>query len=263
MKKLIVANWKMNPDSLEHARQIFMSVEHRMHFFQDKTEVAICPPAVYLAPMSHYGHYVKLGAQNIHWEEKGAYTGEISVIQVKQWGVSFAILGHSERRMYFSENDLMVRLKAQLCLENDITPIVCLGGDPKAQKDGMKRIVTKQFKAATKDLDKKLIERMIFVYEPTWAISSNKNAEPATGEHAVEMISHIRNMVAEIVGVARAGIMPMLYGGSVNKDNVHEFAKHPTIDGALVGAASLNGDNFLAVVKEFHRESIHKFESSN
>jgi triosephosphate isomerase (TIM) len=258
MKKLLVANWKMNPKTLDQARRIFLGIEHRMHFYQDKAEVVVCPPFLFLPALSHHAHYMKLGAQNLHWQDEGAFTGEVSPSQLATWRVEYVILGHSERRIHFDETDASVRLKIDAAIKHKITPIVCLGGDAKATQANMKRLTTRQFNAAVKGLDKKHLEKIIFVYEPTWAISTMKNAEPATGEHAADLIMHIREMIAKHVGVTRSASMHVLYGGSVNKANVHEFAMHPTIDGALVGAASLEPDNFIAVIKEFHRESIHK-----
>ncbi len=258
MKKLIVANWKMNPKTSDEARKLFLGIEHRMHFFNDKAQVVLCPPFIYLPQLSLYSHHIRLGAQNLHAKDSGAFTGEVSVAQLSGLRVTHVILGHSERRIYFGETDSQVREKIEAALRHKMIPVVCLGGDPKASKGTMKRLVTKQFKAAVNGLDKKLVGKIIFVYEPIWAISTFKNAEPATGEHAAELTLHIRDLLEKIVGTVHAANMPILYGGSVNKANVHEFSKFPTIDGALVGAASLDSDNFMTVVKEFHRESIHK-----
>lgn len=260
MKKHIIANWKMNPQTLEQARTLFLGVEHRMHLYHDKAMVTVCAPFVFLPPLSHYRHYVRIGAQNVFFKENGAFTGEISIPHLANWDVEYVILGHSERRIFFDESDEYVRLKVEACLNNKLTPVVCLGGDSKATKDAMKRLTTKQFNAAVKGLEKRQIEKIIFVYEPTWAISTIKKAQPATGEHAAELIKHIRGLLGKHVGLEKASNSQILYGGSVNKSNVHEFAKHPGIDGALVGAASLNADDFISIIKEFHRESIHKVD---
>jgi triosephosphate isomerase len=177
---------------------------------------------------------------------------------LKIWKVAYVILGHSERRIYLGETDSMVNAKIVAALNAKIIPVVCLGGEEGAIKSEMKTLVTKQFVKAIRGLDKKHLEKIIFVYEPVWAISTMKNAKPANGEHAVEMIDHIRSLIARRLTRERAANMRVLYGGSVNKDNVSEFAKHPQIDGALVGAASLDANNFWAVIEEFNRESIHK-----
>src|SRR3989344_6957635 len=143
MKKLVIGNWKMNPVSLDQGRRIFMSVEHRMHLIKN-TEAVICPPFLFLPPLSHCSHYTRLGAQNMSWEAEGAFTGEVSPIHLNNLRVSYAILGHSERRLFFGETDSMVALKLYAALKHKIIPIVCLGGAKNAQKDNMQKIVTKQ-----------------------------------------------------------------------------------------------------------------------
>lgn len=258
MRKLIIANWKMNPSSLEEARVLVQSVEHRFHFLGPKVSVAICPPTIFIPALSHFVHRAILGAQNLCFAESGAFTGEVSAKQLLLFGVQIAILGHSERRLNFGEDDEMVNNKIKVCLKNKIEPVVCLGGDPKAKMSGMKKIVLKQFNAAVTDLDEKQVSKIIWTYEPFWAISTMKNSKPETGEHAAKMIGYLRGLLAKKIGKTLAKNTLILYGGSVNKSNVHEFAKFPEIDGALVGAASLNADNFWEVIKEFNRESVHK-----
>lgn len=257
MKKLIIANWKMNPQTLEQARVLVSTLEHRMHRIAVSTDVVICPPFTYLAPLSHYSHLSVMGAQNVSWAQEGAFTGEISAMMLKNWKVKYVILGHSERRLYLGETDSMVNAKVIAALNGGITPVVCLGGEEDAIKSEMKTLVTKQFLHVTKGLDKKHLEKIIFVYEPVWAISTMKNSKPATGDHAVELVSHIRGLLAKRITKERAANLRVLYGGTVNKDNVHEFAKYPEVDGALVGAASLDQENFWTVINEFARESVH------
>jgi triosephosphate isomerase len=258
MKKLIIANWKMNPETIEQARVLVSSLEHRMHQVLSKVDVVICPPYTFMAPLSHYAHMTQIGAQNVHWALNGAFTGEISTTMLKNWKVQHVILGHSERRLYMGETDSMVNAKIIAVLNAKLTPIVCLGGEEGAIKDEMKTLVTKQFVRITKGLDKKHLEKIIFVYEPIWAISTMKNSQPATGDHALELINHIRSLLGKRITKERAANLRVLYGGTVNKDNVQEFAKYPEIDGALVGAASLDAQNFWEVINEFVRESIHK-----
>jgi triosephosphate isomerase len=256
MKKLIIANWKMNPKTVDEARRLVASFEHRMHAVSGHTEVVICAPFVYLPALTHYTHQIELGAQNISWAEEGPFTGEISASQIKQWNVSYVILGHSERRLYLGETDSIVNAKIITALENKIIPIVCLGGEEDAKMAEMKALVTSQFAKVTKDLDRRQIEKIVYVYEPVWAISTMKKSQPATGEHANELIGHIYDLLEKKVGKMARSVR-VLYGGTVNKDNVSEYAKYPQIDGALVGAASLNSDNFWQIVSEFNRESIH------
>jgi len=258
MKKLIIGNWKMNPKTIQTARQIFASIEHRMPAVSAHTEVAIAAPFVFLPALSHYSHHVKLGAQNVSWAEAGALTGEISGPQLKAWGTEFVVLGHSERRIYLGETDSMVCEKVKACLHFGITPVVCLGGDEKPKKDDMRKLVTKQFNAITKGVLRKDLHKIIYVYEPSWAISTMKNSQPATGEHAAELVQHIQDLLAKKLGKEMAKNCYILYGGTVNKNNVHEFARYAFIDGVLVGAASLDPDNFFEIIKEFNREAIHK-----
>ena len=258
MKKLIIANWKMNPQTVEEARHLVSAIEHRMSSVVDNVEVVICAPFVYLPALSHYTHHLSLGAQNISWVEHGAMTGEISASQVKQWKANYVILGHSERRLNLGETDSIVNAKIFTALKYKLTPIVCLGAEEDATKDEMKAIVTKQFNKVTKHLEPKELENIIYVYEPTWSISTSRHSYPATGEHALELINHIYSLLEKKLAKGVARNIRVLYCGTVNKDNVHEYAKYPEIDGALVGAASLDSDNFWQVVTEFNRESVHK-----
>lgn len=258
MKKLVVGNWKMNPETVDEARQLVLSFEHRMHLVQQSVDVVVCPPAVYLAPLAHYSHLVGIGAQDVSWADCGAYTGQVSAGQLAQWDVAHVILGHSERRMYCRETDQDVNAKLLQALRHRMHPVVCLGGEPGARKSDMRRLVTRQFNAVTKGLDKPDYHRVIFAYEPIWAISTMRNSKPATGDHAAELVDHIRGLLARKIGKERAKLSVVLYGGTVNAENVHEFARYPTISGALVGGASLGSQSFWRIVEEFSRESIHK-----
>ena len=247
MKKLIIANWKMNPKTIEEAKKLASAIEHRLAAVSDHTEVVICTPYIFLPAMSHYVHHTKLGAQNISWQESGALTGEISAEQLKPWKVEYAILGHSERRLYLGETDSVVNAKIITALKHKITPIVCLGSEDLAP----------QFAATTKDLEDKQIAKIVFVYEPTWAISTMKNSHPETGEHADQMVRHVYQLLERRIGKAAHNVR-VLYGGTVNKNNVNQYAQYHKIDGALVGAASLDSENFWQIIKEFNRESIHR-----
>jgi triosephosphate isomerase (TIM) len=259
MKRIIVANWKMNPQDFSEAKSLFASTEYRMHLLT-RSQVIVCPPFIYLLPLVHHAHLANLGAQNMNWEEQGAMTGEISVGQLKLVGVDYVILGHSERRLFLGETDVMVNLKIATALKNKIVPIVCLGGSKDATKADMKKLVTQQFESVANGLEKKQLEKIIFVYEPIWAISTMKNSIPATGVHAREMILYIRTLLAKKIGKEAADVLTVLYGGTVNKNNVQEFAQYPEIDGALVGAASLDPDNFWAVISEFDKELNYKIK---
>lgn len=233
-----------------------MSIEHRMHQFQDKTTVVVCPPYIFLPALSHYVHFLKLGAQNSSWEQTGPFTGEVSPAQLAEFGVQYAVVGHSERRLNFGETDGAVMLKIFELLKEKITPVVCLGGEKGATRVGMKRLVARQFKNCLSGIDKKDWQKIILVYEPSWAISTGKNATPATADHAEELITYIRSLLAKTLGQRAALNSKVLYGGSVNGGNASQFATCGSIDGALVGAASLDADNFTEVVREFARAAV-------
>jgi triosephosphate isomerase len=257
MKKLIIANWKMNPQTLEEAKKILASLEYRLAGVEH-AEVVLAVPFVYLPPLSLHTSRTALAAQNLSWEDAGALTGEISGGQLQQWSIRYAILGHSERRLFLGETDSMVNFKIQAAFRHKITPVLCLGGEEGAVKSAMKTLVTKQFVRCTKDLTPKQLEQIIYAYEPVWAISTMKNSRPADGLHASELIDHIYSLLTRRLGRSRARNVRVLYGGTVNQDNVHEYAQYPQIDGALVGAASLQADNFWNIIKEFSREAIHR-----
>jgi triosephosphate isomerase len=200
MKKLIVANWKMNPQTLDEARKLVSSFEHQMRFVDQHTEVVVCAPFVFLAPFSHFTHKVVLGAQNVSWLDKGALTGEISAQQLKEWKVEYVILGHSERRLYLGETDSAVNAKVIMALKHKLTPILCLGGEEGVNVDVIRTVVAKQLANCTRGLEKKDLQKIVYVYEPAWAISTMKNAQPETGEQANEMIQHIYELLEHRVG---------------------------------------------------------------
>ena len=156
------------------------------------------------------------------------------------------------------ETDSIVNAKIHVALKYKITPVVCLGGEEGARRDDMKTLVTRQFAQVTKKLEQGQIASLVYVYEPVWAISTMKKSVPATGEHAAELIDHIYGLLEKKLGKGIGRNSRVLYGGTVNKENVSQYAKYPQIDGALVGAASLDPDNFWQIVSEFNRESIHR-----
>src|SRR5579885_1899409 len=199
MKKLVVANWKMNPKTADESRKLVASWEHGLRRISDQTEVIVAAPFVYLPGLSNYVSRIKLAAQNASWQDQGPLTGEISASQLKQYHVSHVILGHSERRLYLGETDSMINAKLMAVLKQKLTPIVCLGGEDGVIKTEMKNLITKQFIRLTKDLDKKQLEKMVYVYEPVWAISTMKNSEPETGPHAAEMVAHIYDLLEKKV----------------------------------------------------------------
>ncbi len=214
MKKLIIANWKNNPETLEEAKSLAKACDHEA--------VVICPPLVFLPFLSPLPLYAHLGTQDI----------DIPVSELKTLAVQYIILGHSQRRLNLGETDSMVNAKVSDAIKNDLTPILCLGAN-----------VDEQFANCTKGLDKQDLQKIVYVYEPLGAISTVKDSKPVVPEVANRVIEHIHELAGPNSTV--------LYGGTVNKDNAADYAKYQSINGALVGAASLDPENFLQVVKIF------------
>jgi triosephosphate isomerase len=212
-------------------------------------EVAVCAPFTQLAALKEAlaGSGVKLGAQNMHFEEEGAYTGEISPSMLTEIGVDYVVIGHSERRQYFAETDESVNRKAHKAFEHGITPIVCVG-EVLAQRDAGEHfgVVAKQVEGGLAGLGEDLVKRLVIAYEPVWAIGTGRTA---TGEQAEEMCAFIRGTVRGISGGAAADSVRVQYGGSVKPGNARELMTKPDIDGALVGGASLVPADFRSIVE--------------
>lgn len=244
-KKVIAGNWKMNmlPNEtinfIEELRPLVNDTEN---------EVILCVPYVdlFYAILTAQGTNIKIGAQNIHFEESGAYTGEVSAKMLKAIGVEYVIIGHSERRQYFSETDETVNKKVKTALENDLKPIICVGETLSQREAGKtEKIITKQVELAIEGLQEKQVERLIIAYEPIWAIGTGKTA---TKEDANESIKAIRNKIAKIYGQTIADRVIIQYGGSVKSSNAKELFEMSDIDGGLVGGASLKAEEFSKIV---------------
>lgn len=244
-KKIIAGNWKMNY-CVNKAENFVMEIKERIN--TDEVDVVICPNFVSLDRVSDAidGTNIKLGAQNVYFEDKGAYTGETSVNMLSAVGVSYCIVGHSERRQYFNETNEIVNKKAKKLLEKDIAPIVCVGETlEERESDKMFEVVEKQVKESLDGIDEQSIKNKVVVaYEPIWAIGTGKTA---TAEQANEMCKHIRNVISNMYSEEVAQNVRIQYGGSVKPANANEILNMSDIDGALVGGASLTND-FVAIV---------------
>ena len=210
--------------------------------------VILCVPFtdLFYAWHSLEGSNVHLGAQNMHWEEKGAYTGEISGEMLESVGVEYVIIGHSERRQYFDETDEIVNKKIKSAFENNLKPIVCVGESLEQKEEGKtEKIITEQTQKALEGLTNEQIVNTIIAYEPIWAIGTGKTA---TSEDANNSIKAIRNKIKEIYGEEISQNVMILYGGSVKSTNARELFETSDIDGALVGGASLKADEFAKIV---------------
>ena len=242
---IIAGNWKMNMTPAEAERLV---VELIPLVKDAACEVVVCPPYVDLALVGKLlvGTNIKLGAQNIHWAPKGAFTGEISADMLLAMGVTHAIVGHSERRQYFGETDETVNKRAKAALDANITPIICVGETLEQRESGVTdTIVSKQTVAALAGFSAEEVVRSVIAYEPIWAIGTGKTA---TNEDANTTIKVIRDAIAGVYGQKVADAVRIQYGGSMNAKNASELMAMPEIDGGLIGGASLKSEDFSKVV---------------
>jgi triosephosphate isomerase len=243
--KIIAGNWKMNktnPEALELTRGLIATIGQR-----DNPRIVICPPFTALPELAKLikGSSIFLGAQNMYLKESGAYTGEISPGMLLTIGVSYVILGHSERREYFSESDSIVNTKVKLALKTGLIPIVCVGEKLADRESGKtEEVVGAQIDGSLSELTAEEIKKVVIAYEPVWAIGTGKTATP---EMAQEVHCFIRDRVRSIYGNLAEQIT-IQYGGSVNAENAKELLAQPDIDGALVGGASLKVDDFAKII---------------
>ena len=239
----VVANWKMNKTLAEAAVfvQEIRSVEG--------TNVVVCPPIQLLYPVQllveQQGKAVSVGAQNVHHKEFGAYTGETSAQMVKDIGCEYVIIGHSERRQYSNECDVLINKKVKSAIDVNITPIICIGETLDEKNSGQtERVLTKQLVGALQNIES---SSFLIAYEPVWAIGTGQSA---TAEQAQATHQYIRAVLQEIVG-SKADSISILYGGSVNESNAKEYASQADIDGVLVGGASLKVQTFEPIIHAF------------
>ena len=244
-RKVIAGNWKMNMlpnEAIDFIHELTPLVK------DTKNEVILCVPYtdLFYALLNVQGTNIKIGAQNMHWEEKGAYTGEVSAQMLKSIGVEYVIIGHSERRQYFAETDESVNKKIKSALACDLKPIVCVGETLKQREDGQTaEIVTKQIEKAFEGISPEHLDKIIIAYEPIWAIGTGKTA---TKEDANTTIMQIRKKIAEMYGQNEADGVIIQYGGSVKSSNAKELFEMTDIDGGLVGGASLKAEEFSKIV---------------
>jgi triosephosphate isomerase len=245
---LVAANWKMNPTNEDDALDLARGILSVARGHADRVEVVICPPFPWLLGVYEILDQsgVKLGAQDCFWEMSGAYTGEVSPAMLKglcEW----VVVGHSERRLYLGETDEMVAKKTAAALSSELSVIMCVGELADHYDAGLSdQIVSAQVRAGLSLLSADDSARLVIAYEPVWAIGTGKNADP---EHAYKTMRLIRRIVGEMIGAGAARKVRILYGGSVNSKNVQQYVELPLCDGALVGGASLDADEFAHIVK--------------
>lgn len=248
-RKIVAGNWKMNMDlseGLKYAKTLTI-------YFKEKpskeTQVILCTPYIHLAGISEIlkGGNISSGAQNCSSEPYGAYTGEISPMMIKSTGAEFVIIGHSERRTYYHEDDRLLNKKVKLALNTGLKPIFCIGEIKKEREDNLHFIIIKrQLEEGLFNLPEEEINNIVIAYEPVWAIGTGLNATPG---QAQEMHQYIRGLIRAKYGSRCADNISILYGGSCKPSNAAEIFSNPDVDGGLIGGASLKKEDFIAIVE--------------
>lgn len=249
---IIAGNWKMNMtrnDAIDLVKGLGKAIEG-----VEGVEVVVCPPFTGLDAAGQvckdFG--IGLGAQNMHWEASGAFTGEISPLMIKDLGCKYVIIGHSERRQYFGETNETVNAKVKAALANGLIPIMCVGETLEQREEGITdRVCREQVLEGLQGIEAGKLKELVVAYEPVWAIGTGKSASAKDAEH---VINYIRSVLAEQLGIDIARKIRIQYGGSVKPDNVEELMAQPNIDGALVGGASLKADSFAGIVRGAAKE---------
>lgn len=249
-KYLMAGNWKMNK-TMSEAIVLTQQLCNQYNRKWDNVDIVVCPPAIDIKSVYTVIDFDKtkiaVGAQNVHWEESGAFTGEISIPMIKEAGCEFCIVGHSERREMFNETDTSVNLKVKALIEADIAPIVCVGESLSMRDSGdYVAFIVAQVRAALAGLDEADMKKVVIAYEPIWAIGTGRTATP---EQAEEVCATIRATIADMFGKGVADACRVLYGGSMNVGNVESLLAQPDIDGGLIGGAALQSDSFRQLIE--------------
>ena len=246
-KPIIAGNWKMNK-TLSEARSFAEEVKGLVPA-TDRIDSVICAPALFLQNLVEVteGSDVKIGAQNMHFEENGAFTGEISPKALADLGVNYVIIGHSERREMFNETDETVNKKALAAFKYNLTPIICCGETLEQRENGeTNQLVGDQVKKALAGLTDEQVKQSVIAYEPIWVIGTGKSS---TSKDANDVCAYVRQVVAQQFSQDVADAVRIQYGGSVKPENIKEYMAQPDIDGALVGGASLEAQSFLQLLE--------------
>lgn len=244
-KKIIIANWKSNPDSPGRAAALAKKIESGI-LKSKHVEVVIAPPSPFLIPVSAVLKKAKLGAQDVFWDDIGPHTGEVSWHQLKHLSVSFCIVGHSERRIR-GETDDMINKKVRSLLEHGITPILCIGERERVGNE-IPTVVEEQLHDALRGVKRSFIKNLVVTYEPVWAISTTVSARADTPDNAFRARVYIQKILVNRFG-SEAKKVRIIYGGSVHARNIGGFLREGKMDGALVGGASLHAEEFITLVR--------------
>jgi len=249
MRKTIIAgNWKMYK-TLREGQELAIALRRELYQIED-VDIVVCPPytlLAYLADALETSNIV-IGAQDVYWQDEGAFTGEVSPVMLKDIGCKFVIIGHSERRQYFGETNESVNNKIKAALRHNLTPIVCVGETLSQRESGETfEVLDDHIGNGLKDITDTDILRMVIAYEPVWAIGTGKNATPGQAQEAQK---YIRDLLRKMYNDDIADTVRIQYGGSVKPDNITELMREPDVDGALVGGASLQIETFTEIVRK-------------
>ena len=252
-KYFIAGNWKMNKTAAE-ATALIDAIKAKVGS-QDKVDVAVCPPftALDAASKALAGSTIKLGAQNMHFEAHGAFTGEVAADMLKEFSCTYVILGHSERREYFKECNCLINKKVKAVLANGMKPILCVGEKLEEREAGKTLdIVSEQTVKGLEGISKEDAKNVVVAYEPVWAIGTGKTATPAMAQ---EVHAAIRKVLADAFGADVADSIQILYGGSMKPENADALLAEKDIDGGLIGGAALKADSFVALIESAQKRS--------
>lgn len=247
-KKIIAGNWKMN-NGINETVNLISDIKKELSGKKILADAIICPPFINLetAHALLKDSSIKLGAQNLYFEESGAFTGEISASMLKSVGCEYVIIGHSERRTIFGESDQVINRKIKIAIKNGLKPIFCIGETLEEREKGVTfKVIETQITNGLKELSESELENLIAAYEPVWAIGTGRNATP---QQAQEVHQFIRGLISQMYSQNFAENLVIQYGGSVKSDNAKELLSQPDIDGALVGGACLKADSFVKIIE--------------
>jgi len=245
-RKIVAGNWKMNMEAVQ-ARNLFNELKENE--YPNDVKVILCPPAIYLSEFSDESKNVYVASQNVSDLSNGAFTGEISASMLESINVSYCLVGHSERRQYFKENNEVLAGKVKQLLSNNIIPVFCCGETLEERNSGREReVIDKQLKEGLFFLNEAQISKVVIAYEPIWAIGTGVTA---TADQAQQMHGFIRQIVLKSYNQAIAEDMSILYGGSCKPENAAEIFSKPDVDGGLIGGAALNASSFKEIIHSF------------
>lgn len=247
LKKLVIANWKMNPSTDKEAEKLFKDIAKNISKIK-KTDIVICAPFIYLEKLKKLSKKISLGAQDAFYGDVGAFTGEVSAEMLENIGVKYVILGHSERRA-LGEDNVLLNKKLKSVLNTSITPILCVGESARDDNHEYFNIVKMQVVDCLRGINKNLFSKIIIAYEPIWAISTTENRRDATAEDSSEMVLFIRKVLSDLSNGEIANKVKIIYGGSVTDRDAEDFLQNGGVEGLLVGRASLDAKKFVKIIE--------------